>query len=51
MVANGGADIRHAAAGGGGWSSDDDWEQHIDWRCVFTRGSAQNPLHRIPHCL
>jgi hypothetical protein len=34
VVANGGADIRHAGADGGGWSADDAWEQHIDWRWV-----------------
>jgi hypothetical protein len=34
VVANGGADIRHASADGGGWSADDGWEQHIDWRWV-----------------
>lgn len=34
VVANGGADIRHAGAEGGGWSADDGWEQHIDWRWV-----------------
>ena len=34
VVANGGADIRHASADGGGWSADDSWEQHIDWRWV-----------------